>query len=92
MIGEGGFGKVFKVQHNLDQRHYAIKQIQIYLGLNQDFKKHFVYREIVAISKVQHKNVVRYYACWIENQEPKRDTVTRIIKKIKHKEGDKPAL
>lgn len=50
MLGEGGFGQVFKVQHVLDQRMYAIKKIQIHLGINEDFKKHSVYREIVAIS------------------------------------------
>jgi serine/threonine protein kinase len=38
MLGEGGFGKVYKVQHVLDQRMYAIKKIPIHLGLNQDFK------------------------------------------------------
>mmetsp|Transcript_22896 Transcript_22896/g.35217 ORF Transcript_22896/g.35217 Transcript_22896/m.35217 type:complete len:80 (+) Transcript_22896:3040-3279(+) len=54
VIGEGGFGKVYKVQHNLDSRVYAIKKIQIHLGLNEDFKQHYVYREIVAISQVLH--------------------------------------
>jgi len=34
MIGEGGFGKVYKAQHVLDQRIYAIKKIQIHLGIN----------------------------------------------------------
>ena len=29
IIGEGGFGKVYKAQHLLDQRNYAIKKIQI---------------------------------------------------------------
>jgi hypothetical protein len=34
--------------------------------MDEDFKMHSVYREIVAISQICHKNVVRYYACWIE--------------------------
>ena len=67
LLGEGGFGKVYKVEHVLDQRLYAIKQIPIHLGITEDFKKHSVYREIVAISQIHHKNVVRYHACWIAN-------------------------
>lgn len=70
MLGEGGFGKVFKVEHMLDSRMYAIKQIQIHLGLTDDIKSHSVYREITAISQLNHKNIVRYFSCWIENVEP----------------------
>jgi serine/threonine protein kinase len=82
ILGEGGFGKVYKVQHNLDQRTYAIKKIQIHLGLNQDFKQHSVYREIGAISQVLHKNVVRYFACWIESIEPDHNSISKVVRKI----------
>jgi serine/threonine protein kinase len=82
LLGEGGFGKVYKVEHVLDQRMYAIKQIQIHLGINEDFKKHSVYREIVAISQVQHKNVVRYHACWIESVAPDMKVVNKAVRKL----------
>jgi len=82
LLGEGGFGRVFKVQHNLDSRLYAIKKIPIHLGLNQDFKQHYVYREILAISQVQHKNVVRYFACWIETQQPECSKINKVVKVI----------
>lgn len=61
---------------------YAIKKIQIHLGINEDFKKHSVYREIVGISQVQHKNVVRYHACWIESVDPDMKVVNKAVKKI----------
>ena len=50
LLGEGGFGKVYKVLHGLDNRYYAIKEIPIHLGLLQNFTEHSVYREILAIS------------------------------------------
>lgn len=84
LLGQGGFGKVFKVQHVLDQRQYAIKQIEIHLGINQDFNKHSVYREIVAISQVLHKNVVRYHACWIESKTPSDKLVSQVVKKVEY--------
>ena len=53
--------------------------------MNQDFKMHHVYKEIVAISQVLHENVVRYYACWIEAVSPKNKALKYAIRKI---EGD----
>jgi len=85
LLGEGGFGKVYKVEHCLDGRQYAIKQIKIHLGVNEDFKKHLVYREIVGISQVQHKNICRYYACWIESVSADEKEVNKCAKKIERK-------
>ena len=53
--------------------------------MNQDFKMHHVYKEIVAISQVLHENVVRYYACWIEAICPKNKALKYAIRKV---EGD----
>ena len=50
--------------------------------MQEDFKQHCVYREIIAISQVMHKNVVRYHACWIENVSPKECKINRAIKII----------
>ena len=82
LLGEGGFGKVFKVKHNLDQRTYAIKKIPIHVGETEDIKQHTVFREIVAISQVQHKNVVRYHACWIESVPPNQDYIDKVARKL----------
>ncbi len=50
--------------------------------MQEDFKQHCVYREIIAISQVMHKNVVRYHACWIENVSPNENKINRAIKII----------
>ena len=43
---------------------------------------HHVYKEIVAISQVLHKNVVRYYACWIESVSAKEKNIQRVCKRL----------
>jgi len=41
----------------------------MHLALNQDIKNHKVYREIMALPLLNHKNVVRYFGCWAESIE-----------------------
>ena len=52
--------------------------------MKEDFKQHCVYREIIAISQVMHKNVVRYHACWIENVTPNENKINKAIKIIEN--------
>lgn len=68
-MGKGGFGVAHKVRHKLDLKFYAIKKIRMHLGINQDIKDHKVYREIMALPALNHKNVVRYFGCWAERIE-----------------------
>ncbi|TNV85261.1 hypothetical protein FGO68_gene17501 [Halteria grandinella] len=65
-LGRGGFGICHKVQHKLDSNFYAIKKVRMHLGINQDIKEHKVYREILALPQLNHKNVVRYFGSWVE--------------------------
>eukprot|EP01112_Ceratiomyxa_fruticulosa_P001491 TRINITY_DN1164_c0_g1_i4.p1 TRINITY_DN1164_c0_g1~~TRINITY_DN1164_c0_g1_i4.p1 ORF type:complete len:569 (+),score=122.99 TRINITY_DN1164_c0_g1_i4:218-1924(+) len=76
-IGKGGFGSVVKARNKIDGSIYAIKKIKF-----RDFplmfndgatrKKKFgskaenVLREVTALAKLDHPNVARYYAAWIE--------------------------
>jgi serine/threonine protein kinase len=60
-IGKGGFGAVWKVRNKLDGRVYAIKRIQ----LRKKFMKKLTL-EVKTLSRLDHKNVVRYYNAWIE--------------------------
>ena len=63
-IGRGGFGSVFKVRNNLDCKFYAIKIVNV----NSD-NKDFVLREVINLSNLEHKNIIRYYGSWLENIE-----------------------
>ena len=55
-LGEGGFGKVFKVRSLIDNKVYAIK------GIFKDPKKNkYHYREISMLTKLKHPYIVNYY-------------------------------
>ncbi|TXG71289.1 hypothetical protein EZV62_006224 [Acer yangbiense] len=63
-LGEGGFGAVYKGKLS-DGRAIAVKQLSV---ASQQGKSQFV-AEIVAISAVQHRNLVKLYGCCIEGSE-----------------------
>lgn len=53
-VGEGNFGTVFRCQHKLDHKIYAIKKMETACP----------FREIEILSQLDHPNIVRYYSCW----------------------------
>ncbi|KAK3217855.1 hypothetical protein Dsin_011825 [Dipteronia sinensis] len=63
-LGEGGFGAVYKGKLS-DERAIAVKQLSV---ASHQGKSQFV-AEIVAISAVQHRNLVKLYGCCIEGSE-----------------------
>jgi len=66
-IGKGGFGSVFRAQNKLDQKMYAIKKIKFKLGSSFSEK---ILREVKALAKLEHANIVRYHGAWIEVSTP----------------------
>ena len=70
-IGEGAFGKVFKAVNVLDGNTYAIKLVTFKASFNHnDESKIFkILREVNALAKLDHINVLRYYTCWVEIKE-----------------------
>lgn len=76
LLGKGGFGKVYHTFNIFDKKEYAIKKIPLSPRLSQRYKEsghkelENVLREVQALAQLEHNNVVRYHATWIE--EPKR--------------------
>ena len=70
LLGRGGFGHVYKVRDVLDDQIYAVKRIVIPSDrlclINSEDKKAEVLKELRALAKLQHRNVVRYHHSWIE--------------------------
>ena len=74
LLGRGGGGEVVKVKNRLDRRTYAVKKIPLEaesgrfakFGVAQNRK---LRREVTTISRMTHKNIVRYYQAWVEGGE-----------------------
>jgi len=75
ILGRGGGGEVVKVKNRLDRRIYAVKKILLEpesgprarpsaVSYNHKLKK-----EVTTISRMMHKNIVRYYQAWVEGEE-----------------------
>jgi translation initiation factor 2-alpha kinase 1 len=66
VLGKGGFGTVFKAQHRLDGREYAIKKVQFYSEGYDGVMHRKVLREVQMLSSLDHPNVCRYHSAWLE--------------------------
>ena len=65
LLGHGGYGCVYRILHKFEQNMYAIKKIVVTKEIiinNID-----IFREIKLLSRLEHKNIVKYYSSWIEN-------------------------
>ncbi|XP_045123041.1 eukaryotic translation initiation factor 2-alpha kinase 3-like isoform X2 [Portunus trituberculatus] len=62
-LGRGGFGVVCQVRNKLDENEYAVKRIN--LPTNKSSAER-VKREVRALAKLNHTNIVRYYNSWLE--------------------------
>ncbi|ORY06509.1 kinase-like domain-containing protein [Clohesyomyces aquaticus] len=71
-IGKGGYGKVYKVKHKLDDSFYAVKRIMVSPVRLQRIKEHgpkemeSMLDEVRALARFDHSNVVRYHNAWLE--------------------------
>lgn len=61
ILGSGGFGSVYEVYNKLDDNKYAIKKVPL-LEINSIKSLN----EVRNLSKLEHKNIIRYYTTWIE--------------------------
>ncbi|VEU40406.1 unnamed protein product [Pseudo-nitzschia multistriata] len=71
VLGRGGGGEVVRVRNRLDRRIYAIKKIILEsekgtLARSGKAQNKKLRREVTTISRMMHKNIVRYYQAWVE--------------------------
>eukprot|EP00984_Skeletonema_dohrnii_P019129 scaffold9077_cov151-Skeletonema_dohrnii-CCMP3373.AAC.3 len=105
-LGKGGGGEVVKAINRLDRREYAIKKIFLEpeeevpggrgggnnvkskLAMIQNEK---LRREVVTISRMTHKNIVRYYQAWVEDppriDEEEEEEGGVVVEKKKRRES-----
>ncbi|GAM21121.1 hypothetical protein SAMD00019534_042960 [Acytostelium subglobosum LB1] len=68
-LGSGGFGTVHLSRNNLDNCNYAVKKINFSVSLGSQMvntKIEKVLREVKALARLDHKNILRYYHAWVE--------------------------
>ncbi|XP_072933242.1 eukaryotic translation initiation factor 2-alpha kinase-like isoform X2 [Epargyreus clarus] len=66
-LGKGGFGVVFEARNKIDDRPYAVKRITL---PRRQSKRERVLREVRALAKLEHENIVRYFNAWLEEPPP----------------------
>ncbi|CAD1475311.1 unnamed protein product, partial [Heterotrigona itama] len=62
-LGKGGYGIVFEAKNKIDDCNYAIKRIAL---PNSTYSRERVMREVKALAKLDHQNIVRYFNAWLE--------------------------
>ena len=80
ILGSGAFGTVFKVQHRLDERMYAVKLIDLTGGKpwgSVEAQKQEYLREVKLLARLDHENVCRYYCAWLERRQSTGETPRR---------------
>ncbi|KAF2189573.1 eukaryotic translation initiation factor 2-alpha kinase 2 [Zopfia rhizophila CBS 207.26] len=71
-IGKGGYGKVYRVKHKLDNSFYAVKRITVSQARLRKIKEHgskemeCILEEVRALARFDHGNIVRYHNAWLE--------------------------
>ncbi|KAG7462849.1 hypothetical protein MATL_G00189050 [Megalops atlanticus] len=66
-LGEGGYGRVYKVKGKLAEVLYAVKVVEY---------DRYALREVKALASFQHPNIVRYYAAWPELSDLQASTAS----------------
>ncbi|KAK2853065.1 hypothetical protein Q7C36_008266 [Tachysurus vachellii] len=64
-IGKGGYGRVFKARRKLEDAIYAVKIVTF---------TEKACREVQALSRLCHANIVRYHSSWTEETEYRDET------------------
>lgn len=65
ILGKGAYGEVVKARHRLEGQFYAIKKIK-----SATSKVDKLLGEIQLLSRLNHPNIVRYFAAWLEEDAP----------------------
>jgi serine/threonine protein kinase len=72
LLGKGGYGKVYHVKHTLDKSEYAVKKVPLNASRVARIRERgqaeldILLAEVVALAKMDHPNIVRYYSGWLE--------------------------
>lgn len=96
LIGEGGFGEVYRATHKLEQKLYAIKKVKLQLKEGEDIRQNKIFREVAVMISFNHPNIVRHHTTWTEqlNSEQRQDKtqITKLKLSIQNEVSDQQDL
>jgi len=67
LIGQGGFGSVYRVENLLDGGLYALKKIHFISLTPHSPLYEKVLKEVRSLASLDHPNIIRYYQSWVEH-------------------------
>ncbi|VDK87184.1 unnamed protein product, partial [Onchocerca ochengi] len=67
-IGKGQFSEVYKARCKEDGSYVALKKVQIYDMVDAKARQDCI-KEIDLLKQLNHVNVIRYYASFVENNQ-----------------------
>lgn len=79
LLGKGGFASAFRARNKLDGIDYAVKKIRLGNDIEDESDRHKenpyekIFREIKNLARLEHVNVIRYYASWLEYDTSNND-------------------
>lgn len=69
LVGEGGFGKIYKCKSTIDGRWYAVKLEQFWFKPQAYFSpadmRETLMKEALVLARLDHENVCRYFNTWV---------------------------
>ncbi|TMW65019.1 hypothetical protein Poli38472_009186 [Pythium oligandrum] len=69
LVGEGGFGRIYKCKSKMDGRWYAVKLEQFWFKPQAYFTptevREVIMKEALVLARLDHENVCRYYNTWV---------------------------
>eukprot|EP00281_Chroomonas_sp_CCMP1168_P033440 CAMPEP_0206256296 /NCGR_PEP_ID=MMETSP0047_2-20121206/24694_1 /ASSEMBLY_ACC=CAM_ASM_000192 /TAXON_ID=195065 /ORGANISM="Chroomonas mesostigmatica_cf, Strain CCMP1168" /LENGTH=1298 /DNA_ID=CAMNT_0053682731 /DNA_START=78 /DNA_END=3975 /DNA_ORIENTATION=- len=65
LIGEGAFGKTYKMKSKMDGQIYAVKMINVARAERNGLPVVHLKREVQMLLKLAHDNIIRYYTCYM---------------------------
>uniref|UniRef100_A0A6T8KR54 non-specific serine/threonine protein kinase n=1 Tax=Hemiselmis andersenii TaxID=464988 RepID=A0A6T8KR54_HEMAN len=68
LLGEGAFGKTYTMRSSMDDQLYAVKMINVDKAERNGLPVENLKREVQMLLRLAHKNVIRYYTCYMHKK------------------------
>jgi translation initiation factor 2-alpha kinase 3 len=82
VIGKGAYGEVYRVRNHVDGQLYAVKKIPLSARRLKQLQEggmpelDNILKEIRTLARLEHQNVVRYFAAWAEYSKSPRTAMS----------------